>query len=126
MNSNIIGTGKIGGALRPERLDDVRGRFYTGFAIAALVIVFAGFARTYYLRPFTNVPSLPPLVVLHGLLFTAWNLLLIGQTVLVANRRLDLHRHLGVAGGLLAVAMVAVGFMTSIAAARRGYLPGGW
>ena len=106
--------------------------FYTGMAIAMALTVFVGFARTYYLRgyfgPATSVTGgteLGPLVHLHGILFTAWILLFIVQTGLIAARRAAVHRRLGLAGALLAVAMVVVGTKTAIAAAARGSAPPG-
>jgi hypothetical protein len=49
--------------------------------------------------------------------------LLIVQTSLVAIGRRALHRRLGIFGVGLAVAMVVIGYVTAIAAARRGYNP---
>jgi hypothetical protein len=43
----------------------------------------------------------------------------------VAVKRVHVHRRLGIIGGLLASAMVVVGFLTAIAAARRGASPAG-
>ena len=96
-------------------------RFYTGMAIAMLVTVYAGFARSFFLRPFfPDWPSPPETVFyVHGALFTAWILLLVAQTSLVAVGRTDLHRRLGVAGAVLAAAMVVVGVTGALAAARR-------
>jgi hypothetical protein len=50
-------------------------------------------------------------------------LLFVVQTALVANRRGALHRRLGVAGGVLAAAMIVVGTRTASEAARRGAPP---
>jgi hypothetical protein len=41
--------------------------FYTGMAVVFVITVFAGFARTYYLRPYFGTPSLTPLLHLHGI-----------------------------------------------------------
>lgn len=95
-----------------------RGWFYPGIAIAVAVTVFAGFARTYYLRP-PDAPALPLLVHAHALAFSAWVLMFAAQVSLVASGRRDLHRRLGVAGGTLAVAMVALGVVVALAQARR-------
>ncbi len=106
--------------------------FYTGMSLAMALIVFAGFARTYYLRgyfgPSTSVTggtSLSPLVHLHGILFTAWMMLFIVQTGLIAARRVAVHRRLGIAGVALAAGMVVVGTKTAITAAARGSAPPG-
>src|ERR1044071_9246719 len=84
---------------RRERL------FYTGMAVAILITVFAGFARTYFLRPYFEPQPLLPLLHLHGVVFTAWVVLFITQTALVAARRTDIHRRLGVAGAALSALM---------------------
>src|SRR5262249_35905702 len=42
------------------------------------------------------------------------------QVTLVAVKRTDVHRRLGIAGGVLVAFMVVVGTMTAIHAARRG------
>ena len=90
--------------------------FYGGMAVAMGLTVFAGFASTYYLRLLTGGPKatlsggpFTTLVYVHGTLFTAWVLLFIVQTALVASRRVAVHRRLGVAGAVLAAAMVAAG-----------------
>ncbi|HEU0106976.1 MAG TPA: hypothetical protein VFT38_12440, partial [Vicinamibacteria bacterium] len=69
--------------------------------------------------PFTS------LVHLHGALFTGWVLLFIVQTALVASHRVAVHRRLGVAGAVLAAAMVLAGTSLAIAAAVRGSAPPG-
>ncbi len=106
--------------------------FYSGMAIAMALTVVTGFARTYYLRSYfgpsvsvTGGTALSPLVHLHGALFTAWMVLFIVQTALVATRRVAIHRRLGLAAVALAVAMVVVGTKTAIIAAARGSAPPG-
>jgi hypothetical protein len=93
--------------------------FYTGMAVAAAAAVLLGFSRTYYLRPYFQDQSLPPYLHLHGAVFSAWIVLLVSQTSLVAARRTDLHRRLGWAGAVLAVAMVAVALTAAIVSGRR-------
>jgi hypothetical protein len=114
-----VGYSKAPGRSRRERL------FFSGMAIAFAVVVFVGFAPTYYLRTLYDQPALPSLVHLHGALFSAWILLLVVQTRLVAMKRTDLHRTLGVAGGALAVLMLIVAYFVAISAARRtAQIPG--
>lgn len=106
--------------------------FYGGMAIVMGLTVFAGFARTYYLRFLTGGPKATlsggafttPFHV-HGALFTAWVLLFIVQTALVAGRRVAVHRRLGVAGAVLAAAMIVAGTFAAITAAARGSAPPG-
>lgn len=106
--------------------------FYGGMAVAMGLTVFAGFAPTFYLRFFAGGPKatlsggpFTALVYVHGTLFTAWVLLFIVQTALVASRRVAVHRSLGVAGAVLAAAMIVAGTFTAIATAARGSAPAG-
>jgi hypothetical protein len=92
-------------------------------AVAAAATVFAGFAPTYFLRGLSSSPALPPLLHVHGLVFTCWIALFVTQVLLIAARRTDLHRRLGIAGAGLAVLMLAIGFVTAVDSARRGVTP---
>ena len=102
-----------------------RRRFYTGLALAIAVTVFAGFAPTYYLRPWFQSTPLGGLVHLHGVVFSAWVLLFAVQSTLIAAGRTALHRRLGVAGAVLAALLVAVGTATAIGGASKGSGPPG-
>ena len=97
--------------------------FYIGMSIAVLITVFAGFAPTYYLRPYFNTAPLMPLLHLHGLVFTSWLVLFITQTMLVAAHRTDIHRRLGIAGGVIAVLMILIGVTTAVIRAKQGATP---
>jgi hypothetical protein len=97
--------------------------FYTGMALAFLVIVFAGFARTYYLRPYFAATPLQPLLHLHGIVFSAWIVLFLAQTALVAAKRTGTHRRLGVAGAVVASLMVLIGSATAIIRAKIVEVP---
>jgi hypothetical protein len=88
--------------------------FYTGMAIAAAVVVFVGFAPTYFLRASYQSASLPTYLHAHGFLFTTWIALFITQTTLVAARRTNVHRRLGWVMATLAVVMVVVGTTAGI------------
>lgn len=106
--------------------------FYGGMAVALALTVFAGFAATYYLplvagRPKVTLSGAPfsTLVHVHAVLFTAWVVLFIVQTALVASRRVAVHRRMGVAGSVLAGTMVVVGTILAIDAAGRGAAPPG-
>jgi hypothetical protein len=99
----------------------VRGSaIYRVAAITATALVFAGFARTFYLRAWFASQPLPTLYIAHGLVFTSWFVVLVGQVLLVANGRADLHRRLGVGGGIIALAMVVLGPLVAVDAARHG------
>jgi hypothetical protein len=109
-------------SVRARRRDH---RFFTGMAVALGLTAFVGFAPTYYLRGLGDYPPLPALVHVHGVVLTGWLLLFIAQPSLVAAHRTDLHRRLGVAGAVLAVLVLVVGWLTAIEGARRGATPPG-
>ena len=101
--------------------------FYSGMAILMALTVFVGFAPTFYLRSFFGAPvtilqaaTLSPLAKLHGAVFSAWVLLFIVQTALVATHRVAVHRRMGIAGAVLAAVMIVVGMSAAIATAARG------
>jgi hypothetical protein len=103
--------------------------FYMGMALTAAVTAFVGFAPTFYLRGHLTLrpdqPALSPLLVTHGLVGTAWIVLFLVQTLLVASRRIRLHRRLGILGATVAAVFVVVGTLTAIDALRRGVGPFG-
>lgn len=113
---------------QPGRYDRA---FYSGMAIAMALAVFAGFARTYYLSSYfgtnTTLSGGPfsTAVRLHAALFTAWVLLFLAQTSLVATHRVAVHRRLGVAVAVLAGLMVVAGTALALETARRGGGPPG-
>jgi len=92
-------------------------------AIAAVITVFAGFSRTYYLRPYFITAPLMPLLHLHGLVFTSWLALFLIQTTLVAAHRTDIHRRLGILGGVIAGLMILIGPTTAVIRASQGATP---
>jgi hypothetical protein len=98
-------------------------RFYLGMCAVILVIMFVGFAPSFYLRGLIapSAPLLPvtPVVILHGLLFTAWLLLFAAQAGMVSARRVDLHRKLGLAAFALLPAMIVVGLLAALHGVER-------
>ena len=104
-------------------------RFYVGMSVAAAITVLVGFAPTFYLRGYLPMrpdqPSLSQLLIVHGIIGTAWIALFLVQTVLVASHRIQLHKRLGIVGGLVAITLVIVGMMTAVDALRRDVGPFG-
>ncbi len=96
-------------------------RFFTGMALVLLASVLVGFSRSFFLRPlFPAWPSPSETIFyVHGTAFSAWIVLLVVQASLIAGRRTDLHRKLGTVGAVLAVAMVILGTLGALIAARR-------
>lgn len=84
-----------------------------------LLIVLAGFSPTLYLRAFFHVPAIPPYLYVHGAVISCWFLWLVVQTSLVAARRTDIHRQIGIAGAVLGVGVVMVGLVATLGVVRR-------
>ncbi len=96
-------------------------RLFLAAAIVFPLIVGIGFARTYYLKTFFDPNPLPSLLVhAHGFVMTVWVALFVAQVWLIRSHRVSVHRQLGIAGVVLAVAVVVLGFFTLIAAAKNG------
>ena len=105
----------------PARMRFGDRRFFSGMALLSAATVFAGFAPTYYLRAYTGAPPISPLAHVHGAVFTTWMVFFVIQTALIPAKRTRTHRQVGVYGGVLAIVMTALGIVTAIAAAKRGY-----
>jgi hypothetical protein len=107
-------------ATRPVPGLSAERRFYRWAAAVTVVVAVGGFARTYYLKTVFATPPLSALIHVHAALMTAWIALLLALVQRVAARRTDLHRRLGVAGVVLACAILVVGVATAAESARRG------
>ncbi len=109
-----------------ERMPRVRtdSVFYPVMAVAMTLIIFAGFAPSFYMKSVYNAPpELSTLMIVHGAVFTTWMAILIAQTTLVAGNRRDLHRTLGLVGFFVAGLMLVLGMMLAVDALRRGFSP---
>jgi uncharacterized membrane protein YozB (DUF420 family) len=98
--------------------------FYTGMAVAVIATIYRGFARSYFLRGQYFSTPLAPIAKLHAAVFLSWVLLFLVQTVLIARRRRDLHRRLGLVGAVLAGGMVVVGTGIAIVSMRHNFASG--
>jgi hypothetical protein len=98
-------------------------RLWGWAAAGSALLVFVGFAQTFYLKPWFATPALSPLMLTHGVVMTLWVVLLLLQLRLVAIGRTDWHRRLGAFGAILFVAILAIGAATAVAMGRRGFSP---
>ena len=96
--------------------------FYPMATLALLALTLIGFRLFYlHLQAFPGRPLTPPirtLVIVHGVLMTAWMLLAVVQPVLIATGKKRLHMTLGKFAALLAVGIVAAGYLVAVNAAR--------
>jgi hypothetical protein len=98
--------------------------FYIAMALAVVASVFAGFARTYFLRPYFWPNSLAPYIHVHGAAFTTWIALFVAQVVLIATRRTDVHRRLGWVAAGLAALMIPIALTTAVLSGQRNVAAG--
>lgn len=104
-------------AERPVVVGRRRRHFFLVSAVLMLLVVFLGFAPTFYLRGALSdreTRPLPGYLYVHGVVMTAWYLLFLVQTVLVVSKRTSMHRRLGVIGAVLAVAVVGLGMYVTL------------
>ena len=92
--------------------------FYTTMALAILIVIFVGFSRTFYLRPYYFPERLIPLLIVHGTIFSSWIALFVTQTMLVATKNTRIHMKLGIAGLVLAPLMLLIGTYTALVRAK--------
>lgn len=101
-----------------------RTRFFVAFIAAAILLVLAGFGRTFVVPLVHGTFSAPWFVYVHAALFFAWMGLLMTQAVLAMRRRVDWHRRLGGVGAVLVPAMVVSGLAVASWATRRDVAAG--
>jgi uncharacterized membrane protein len=78
------------------------------------LVVFVGFAPTYFLAGVFHAKPLPALIVhVHAAAFTSWIVLLVAQSSLAASGRSDIHRRLGVLGLVLAPCIIVLGSLVA-------------
>lgn len=96
--------------------------FYPVSAFLMAALTAAGFIQFYahgMAYPGREIaPPIKTLVMVHGISMTAWILLLVVQSLLILKRNFRLHMALGMAGALLAIAILALGIPLSIQSTR--------
>lgn len=80
---------------------------------------------THYPTGIPVSPSLPLLLHVHALVFSAWILLFVIQAALVTAGQTAVHRRLGALTAILIPAMIVLGCLTAIRGGRDGWNPGG-
>lgn len=107
----------------PARSNPTR-YLHTAFAVLLFALAFIGF-QFFYLqgKAYPGRELMPPtkaLVVIHGLLMSAWMVLYLGQPLLIALGNRKLHMAIGKLGAVLAAGMVIVGPLVAVAVVRHG------
>ena len=99
--------------------------FFGSIAVALGLATFVGFAPTYYLHDYFGHPAVPPILHIHGLVFSAWVLTYIGQTALISAGQPKLHRTVGGFAVVLALVVFLLGVVVAVERGRNGTPPPG-
>jgi hypothetical protein len=94
--------------------------FFVGMAIAMIAMSIAGFGPS-LVNPTRRRAPLSLLAAAHGIVFLVWLLLFLAQSLLVASRRVNWHRRLGIASTFVLALMLPLGYQATIAMIRRGF-----
>ncbi len=103
----------------PQRTGTERW-YFTILALVMIAVSCAGFLPS-LAHPSSYRAPLPPVVIAHGIVYFAWQILFLIQSGLVATRRVTIHRRLGIAGAFLLALMIPLGYAVSISLTRRGF-----
>lgn len=100
---------------KPDRL------FYTGAAALVLVLMLLGFQKYYLQGKLADGSDVPAVrhtpILLHAAAMTAWVVLFLVQSLLVAGGRRRVHMAIGRFGAVLAAGMVVLGAWVALQAA---------
>jgi len=92
----------------------MRNKFYLVMSIILILIVFAGFAQSFYLAPMFETEPDIPIEYVHGAVMSAWFIIFMLQTSLVAAGRSDIHRRLGILGAVIGVGVIVMGLIVIV------------
>ncbi|MCB0851369.1 MAG: hypothetical protein KDD63_03935 [Bacteroidetes bacterium] len=73
-----------------------KDRYFFTVNILLLVIIFIGFAPSFFLRPINYEEPLPGYLTIHGIASTLWFVIIVLQSFWAQTKRIHLHRKLGV------------------------------
>jgi len=94
--------------------------FFVGMALVMIATSIVGFLPA-IIEPATRRAPLTLLAGAHGIVTFMWLLLYLAQSLLIANRRVALHRRLGMTSIVLLALIIPLGFATTTAMVRRGF-----
>ncbi len=93
---------------------------FVAMASTITVIAFVGFAPSFYLRSALRPDSnLSILLHIHGVVFSAWIILLLAQSILIVSGSRILHRRLGWLAAAIAPVMVGLVAAATVEEMRR-------
>jgi hypothetical protein len=103
----------------------LRHSFPVVAAAALAVVMIVGFARTYYLRVWFDLPPLGRIAHIHGVLATLWLVLHYSQAKLIAAHRIDIHKRLGIFTAIVGAVLAFQALDLGISRVAAGHAPPG-
>jgi len=88
--------------------------FFLTYVVAIWLAVIAGFVPEVIQHLRTSAAPYPIGVHVHAIVSVAWLALLTSQTLLIRNNHVSVHRKFGMAGVVLAAAVVVAGFWAAL------------
>ena len=107
-------------AVAIRRRNAVDRWYFLTMAVVMIVVAIAGFAPS-IVDPSRRLGPMTLLVTVHGVLFFLWLLLFLLQTTLIAARRVDLHRRMGIVAVVLLCSLVPLSYEVTVQMVRRGF-----
>ena len=92
-----------------------RPSFFFWMSVLMAIFVFGGFGMTYW-QPMVSgtLEPFPPIVHLHGIVYSSWIILLVVQSLLVNVKNVQLHRSLGTFGIAIATCVILLGIFITL------------
>jgi hypothetical protein len=92
-----------------------RPSFFFWMTVVMACFIFSGFGITYW-APMASgtLTKLPPIVHVHGMLYSAWIVLLVTQASLIGARSVALHRSMGTFGIAIATGVLFTGALITV------------
>lgn len=90
-----------------------------------MAVVLVGFWKTFILPSFKGTFTAPPVIYIHGALLFTWTLFLVTQSILIRRKNLKLHRKIGWAGPVFAVAVAISTIAAGVYVLQRDVAAGG-
>jgi hypothetical protein len=118
--SLLSGRPALIGELALNRRGGIQRLFYVAMASFVVLVCFVGFAPSFYLKSYLNPDrELSTLLHVKGLVFSAWIILFLVQTVLIVRGSRALHQRLGWFAAVLGAAMVMMVAAATVEEMRR-------
>jgi hypothetical protein len=115
MATSITAAGRLTQSFKPfGRRHPADYNFFLTYVVLIWLAVLAGFVPDVIRHVRSHAAPYPIIVHVHAAVTVGWLAPLTGQTLLIRNRNVRLHRELGAAGGFLAVLVVIVGLSAAV------------